>query len=76
MSLQLLKITRCRRETEQYFFEQWAAELGYPLEKYRGNSYTDGQTEDAWNAWLARARMDLDLTSDLKTYKKKQETAT
>ena len=47
---------KTRRELEIHYFEKWAAEQGYNIDKFRDGSYVERLTEELWGSWLARAR--------------------
>lgn len=39
-------------------FEKWARKVGLVIRKYGDGSYVDEETNDAFFAWMARARLD------------------
>ena len=52
------KITKQDENIEQPKFEKWAQTVGLFVRKYRDGSYVDEETNDAFFAWMARARLD------------------
>ena len=49
---------KTRMELEIHYFEKWAAEQEYNIDKFSDGSYAESLTDELWGAWLARARKD------------------